>query len=115
MKTLQSAMESHKVCPSVRELAADSKEYRRRSATHASLWGSGIEASTALISDAPKPVAVLFNFGLGVTGPWKSYSGALVDGLRSLAEMEGLRSLAGGASSTVAIVGRFDAMLRNTQ
>ena len=32
-------------------------------------------------------------------------SGALVEGLRSLAEIDGLRSLAGGASSVVAIVG----------
>jgi hypothetical protein len=55
----------------------------------ASLCGSGMLASTLLISPGPKPVTVLLCFGLvklaGPTGPLKSASGALVDGRRSLA------------------------------
>lgn len=46
-------------------------------------------ASTLLISPGPKPVTVRLCFGrvkLGPTGPLKSASGALVDGLRSRGE-----------------------------
>ena len=56
--------------------------------THAALCGSGMLASTLLISCAPNPVAVRLCFGLempsGPTGPWKSVMGADVLGLRSL-------------------------------
>jgi hypothetical protein len=61
----------------------------RRSLTNflqASRWGSGMLASTLLMSLAPKPVTVRLCFGrvmLGPTGPWKSAMGALVEGLRS--------------------------------
>lgn len=64
------------------------------SITNAARCGSGIEASTALISAGPKPVTVLLCLGLvkpGPTGPWSSERGALIEGLRSLA-MEGLLS-----------------------
>lgn len=54
----------------------------------ASLCGSGMLASTLLISLAPKPVAVLLCLGLvklGPTGPARSASGELMDGRRSRA------------------------------
>ena len=55
--------------------------------THASLWGSGMLASTFLISAAPKPVAVRLCLGReipsGPTGPWMSEMGADVDGFLS--------------------------------
>jgi hypothetical protein len=51
---------------------------------HASRWGSGMLASTVLISPGPKPVTVLLCFGrvklAGPTGPCKSEMGALVEG-----------------------------------
>ncbi len=58
------------------------------SRTHASLCGSGMLASTLLISCGPKPVTVLLCFGLeipgGPTGSWKSPMGAEVLGFLSL-------------------------------
>jgi len=56
---------------------------------HASRWGSGILASTLLMSPGPKPVTVRLCLGLlkaGPTGPLRSESGALVEGLRSRGE-----------------------------
>jgi hypothetical protein len=54
---------------------------------HASRWGSGMLASTLLMSLGPKPVTVRLCFGrvirAGPTGPLRSESGALVEGLRS--------------------------------
>lgn len=54
---------------------------------HAALCGSGMLASTLLISDGPKPVTVLLCLGLvipaGPTGPLKSVMGAEVLGRRS--------------------------------
>jgi hypothetical protein len=53
---------------------------------HASLWGSGMLASTFLISPGPKPVTVRLCLGrvnCGPTGPLRSESGALVEGLLS--------------------------------
>lgn len=59
-----------------------------QSCTHASLCGSGMLASTALISPGPKPVTVLLCFGRlmpgGPTGVWNSPIGAEVLGFRSL-------------------------------
>lgn len=52
----------------------------------AARWGSGMLASTFLISPGPNPVTVLLCFGLvnwGPIGPLKSDSGALVEGRRS--------------------------------
>lgn len=52
----------------------------------AALCGSGMLASTLLISPGPKPVTVLLCLGrvnCGPTGPLKSDSGALVEGRRS--------------------------------
>jgi len=49
----------------------------------AALCGSGMLASTFLISPGPKPVTVLLCFGLvnwGPTGPWRSANGALIEG-----------------------------------
>jgi hypothetical protein len=55
----------------------------------ASLCGSGMLASTLLISLGPKPVAVLLCLGLvklgGPMGPFRSASGELMDGRRSRA------------------------------
>jgi hypothetical protein len=55
----------------------------------AARWGSGMLASTLLMSPGPNPVTVLLCFGLvklaGPTGPLRSASGALVDGRRSRA------------------------------
>ena len=55
--------------------------------TYASLCGTGILASTLLISAAPKPVAVRLCLGRempsGPTGPWRSVMGADEDGLLS--------------------------------
>lgn len=56
--------------------------------THASLSGSGMLASTLLISDGPKPVKVRLCLGRlnpGPTGPCKSEMGAPTEGLRSWA------------------------------
>jgi len=57
---------------------------------HASRWGSGMLASTLLMSLGPKPVTVLLCLGrvkpVGPTGPLRSLSGALVEGLRSRGE-----------------------------
>lgn len=55
----------------------------------ASRWGSGMLASTLLMSLGPKPVTVRLCLGrekLGPTGPWRSEMGALVEGLRSRGE-----------------------------
>lgn len=64
---------------------------------HAALCGSGMLASTLLISAGPKPVTVLLCLGLeipaGPTGPEKSVMGADELGLRSL-----------GAASLAAVV-----------
>jgi hypothetical protein len=64
----------------------------------ASLWGSGILASTLLISPGPNPVTVRLCLGLvkfaGPTGPLRSASGALMEGRRSRA----------GADDAVAIL-----------
>jgi hypothetical protein len=57
-----------------------------RISTYASRICSGMLDSTALMSPAPKPVAVRLCFGLvkpGPTGPDKVEMGALVEGLRS--------------------------------
>jgi hypothetical protein len=58
----------------------------------ASRWGSGMLASTLLISLGPKPVTVLLCFGrvklAGPTGPLKSAMGALMEGRRSRAGEE---------------------------
>lgn len=54
--------------------------------TYASLNGSGMLASTLLISDGPKPVKVRLCLGRlnpGPTGPCKSEMGAPTEGLRS--------------------------------
>lgn len=64
----------------------------------ASRWGSGILASTLLISPGPKPVTVRLCLGLvkfaGPIGPFRSASGALIEGRRSRA----------GADDAVAIL-----------
>lgn len=60
----------------------------------AALCGSGILASTLLISPGPNPVTVLLCFGLvnpsGPMGPLRSEMGALIEGRRSrgLVELE---------------------------
>lgn len=54
--------------------------------THASRNGSGMLASTLLISEGPKPVKVRLCLGRlkpGPTGPWRSAMGAPTEGLRS--------------------------------
>jgi hypothetical protein len=52
--------------------------------------GSGMLASTLLMSPGPNPVTVLLCFGLvklaGPTGPFRSVSGALIEGRRSRGE-----------------------------
>jgi hypothetical protein len=54
--------------------------------TYASLKGSGILASTALISNGPNPVKVRLCLGRlkpGPTGPWRSDMGTPTEGRRS--------------------------------
>ena len=69
-----------------------------RSTTYAALWGSGILASTLLMSPAPKPVYARLCFGRvkpGPTGPViREATGAPIEGLRS----RGGRSAAGGVA-----------------
>lgn len=67
---------------------------------YASLRGSGILASTALISAGLNPVKVRLCLGRlkpGPTGPWRSEMGAPTEGLRSrdigLEDMTAIESL----------------------
>lgn len=67
--------------------------------SYACLAGSGMAASTALISEGPNPVAVLLCFGLlkpGPIGPCRSESGALVDGRRWRVAMIAVQLKVGG-------------------
>jgi hypothetical protein len=60
-----------------------------------------------LISAGPKPVAVLLCFGRvksGPTGPFRSDSGAEVDGLLSRRDIEGRLSMDCGGAGSSAIV-----------
>ena len=70
-----------------RGLAREVANSSLRLKTHASLCGSGMLASTFLISAAPKPVAVRLCLGReipsGPMGPWISVMGALADGFLS--------------------------------
>jgi hypothetical protein len=88
---LGSRMLPPSVTPSYSHLVSSSstpvrQRQKGKPQTHASRSGSGILASTLLISDGPKPVKVRLCLGRlnpGPTGPWRSAMGAPTEGLRS--------------------------------
>jgi hypothetical protein len=79
--------------------------------TYAVRCGSGIEDWTALISEGPKPVAVLLCFGrekAGPTGPCRSDRGAEVEGFLSLRDKEGRLSNFGCESRSSDMIGELN-------